>query len=377
MEGADQLTLNWRSVALACVLASILVAQFYILSRGIERRASAWFTAFAVAIAITTIPMIIGFAGAYDIWPGLTFLPTDLTLLFGPLLLFHARQLLDGAAPRGQYWLLAPGAIYWLYQLWAFTMLGDYRAKWAFNDAVHEPFVVPLVMVTAIALSAWSLWEILRMRRGYKAWLDANRSDGDDFEPTWIGHFIVLGVVAAAIWALETALYLSLGLSYVDAFWWDLAVLAAIMLLSLEALTRLTQPYPKMLAPDAVSIEQLVESANTERERDWQAEGERLRDQVIANGWHLESSLSLQTLSRRFGMNQAYVSRALNQGLGTSFSHFVNALRVEHARSMILREEVNLLDVALSSGFGSKASFNRAFKAHAGVTPSEYKRLNS
>lgn len=377
MEGAEQLTLNWHSVALTCVLASILLAQYYILSRGIERKAAAWFTAFAFAIAVTTIPMIIGFAGAYNIWPGLTFLPTDLTLLFGPLLLFHARQLLDGAAPRGQYWLLAPGVIYWLYQLWAFTTLGDYRAKWAFNDAVHEPFVVPLVMVTAIGLSAWSLWEIWRMRRGYKLWLEANRSDGEEFEPTWIGHFVVLGVLAAAIWAFETALYLSFGLSYVDAFWWDLAVLAAIMLLSLEALTRLTQPYPKMLAPDAVSIEQLMESANVETERDWQAEGERLRDQVIANGWHLESSLSLQTLSRRFGMNQAYVSRALNQGLGTSFSHFVNALRVEHARTMILREEVNLLDVALSSGFGSKASFNRAFKAHAGVTPSEYKRLNS
>ncbi|MEM8726760.1 MAG: AraC family transcriptional regulator, partial [Pseudomonadota bacterium] len=143
----------------------------------------------------------------------------------------------------------------------------------------------------------------------------------------------------------------------------------------LEALARILHPFPKMLAPDAISVDELMEA--TAAERDWVVEGERLRKMVIENGWHLESSLSLQTLSRRFGMNQAYVSRALNQGLDLSFSNFINGLRVEHAKAMIAREDVNLLDVALSSGFGSKASFNRAFKLHAGTSPSEYKRLNS
>jgi len=154
-----------------------------------------------------------------------------------------------------------------------------------------------------------------------------------------------------------------------------LVVLFLVMLLSLEALARLEQPFPKMLAPDAVSVEELMEA--TAAERDWVKEGERLRAMVIDNGWHLESSLSLQTLSRRFAMNQAYVSRALNQGLDMNFSHFINGLRVEHAKAMITRQDVNLLDVALSSGFGSKASFNRAFKLHSGVSPSEFKRLNS
>ena len=143
----------------------------------------------------------------------------------------------------------------------------------------------------------------------------------------------------------------------------------------MEALARLEKPFPKMLAPDAITIEELMDA--TAAERDWMLEGEKLRAMVMENGWHLESSLSLQTLSRRFGMNQAYVSRALNQGLSLSFSQFINGLRVEHAKKMIAREDVNLLDVALSSGFGSKASFNRAFKLHTGDSPSGFKRLNS
>lgn len=375
MDQPEHLIMNWRSASMGTMLLCALVAQMYLWSKGVERRAALWFALFILAVAIDMIPMIIGFAGAYDIWPGLTFLPTNLTMLFGPLLLFHARQLMAGIAPPSQFLLLAPGAAYWLYQLWAFTMLGDYRAKWAYNDAYHEPYVVPLVNIGVIALGAWAFAEIWRMRRRYMDWLHANRSDGDDFEPTWIKHFLFLGIVAATIWLAETLVFLNFNLTYFDAFWWDIAALLFVMLLSLEALARINQPYPKMLAPDAISIEELMEA--TAAERDWGVEGERLRTQVIEHGWHLESSLSLQTLSRRFGMNQAYVSRALNQGLELSFSNFVNGLRIEHAKPMVLREDVNLLDVALSSGFGSKASFNRAFKLHAGVSPSEYRRLNS
>ncbi|MEL7447058.1 MAG: AraC family transcriptional regulator [Pseudomonadota bacterium] len=375
MDRPENLIMNWRSVALASILICALIGQAYIWSKGIEHRAAAWLLAFVLAIAVHTIPMIIGFAGAYDIWPGLTFLPTDLSLLFGPLLYFHARQLMLGATPASHYWLLAPGLVNWLYQVWAFTMLGDYRAKWAYNNAFHEPVIVPIVGFGALALGLWAFAAVWQMRGKYLEWLHANRSDGDEFEPVWITHFLLLVVGLAALWAGELVLSTWQGLDYFETFWWDLAALFVVLLFSLEALARLQQPFPKMLAPDAISVEELM--ASTAAERDWVIEGDRLREMVIENGWHLESSLSLQTLSRRFGMNQAYVSRALNQGLEMSFSQFINGLRIDHAKEMILRESVNLLDVALSSGFGSKASFNRAFKLHAGMSPSDFKRLNS
>ncbi len=375
MDQPEHLIMNWRSVALALVVMAALLSQAYLWAKGIERRAVIWLLAFVLAVSVHTIPMIIGFAGAYDIWPGLTFLPTGMELLFGPLLYLHARKLMMGAVPLSHYWLLAPGVINWLYQCWAFTMLGDYRAKWAYNNAFHEPYVVPLVSIGALLLGAWAFWAVWGIRQQYLTWLHANRSDGDDFDPVWITHFLMLGAGLAVLWAAEFAASSWYSFDYFDEFWWDMAGLFIVLLLSLEALARLLQQFPKMLAPDAISVEELMEQAASER--DWAIEGERLRAMVIENGWHLESSLSLQTLSRRFGMNQAYVSRALNQGLDLSFSNFINGLRVEHAKAMITREEVNLLDVALSSGFGSKASFNRAFKLHAGTNPSEYKRLNS
>ncbi|NVE93638.1 helix-turn-helix domain-containing protein [Altererythrobacter lutimaris] len=375
MDDAQDLLVNWRSVAIAGLLVCALLTQLFCLSKGIERRASFWLLLFFLAVAIDSIPMIIGFAGAYDIWPGLTFLPVGMALFFGPLVYFHARHLMEGVASLEQYALLVPGFLYWLYQLWAFTMLGDYRAKWAYNNAFHEPVIIPFYAVLTVTLTAWCFLKIWQMRQRYIDWLNANRSDGDAFDPRWITHLMALGIFAALLWAVEFALYLTLEISYFEQFWWDIAMLFCVLLISLEALTRITQPFPKMLAPDAVSVEELLDA--TAAERDWVTEGERLQAMVLENGWHLESTLSLQTLARRFGMNQAYVSRALNKGLDLSFSSFVNGLRVEYAKSMIMREDVNLLDVALSSGFGSKASFNRAFQAHAGLSPSEYRRLNS
>ncbi len=375
MDRPETLIMNWRSVAMALLVLSALIPQMYLWARGIERRAAAWLAAFITAVSVDTLPMTIGFAGAYDIWPGLTFLPVNVSLLFGPLLYYHARQLMIGYVPVSHYSLLLPGAFYWLYQLWAFSALGDYRSKWRFNDAIHEPYVVPAISAVTLGITLWCFWQIWKTRARYLNWLDENRSDGDAFQPTWISHFLMLTLFAAILWVIELALGFTLNINYFEQFWWDIAMLFLVMLLSLEALARISHPYLKMLEPDAEAVEELLEAAA--EERDWAQEGERLKAMVIEHGWHLESSLSLQTLSRRFGMNQAYVSRALNQGLDLSFTRFINGLRVDHAKSMVVQEDANLLDIALASGFGSKASFNRAFKLHSGHSPSEYRRLNS
>jgi len=375
MDAPEFLALNWRSVAMALMVICAVIPQIYLWSKGIERRACFWLLAFVAAVAVDVVPMVIGFAGAYDIWPGLTFLPTALAPLFGPLLYFHARQLMVGSVPASHYWALAPGAVYWLYQLWAFVGLGDYRSKWAYNDAVHEPFVLPVVAFVTLGLAVWSMVQVWRLRGRYLEWLDETRSDGDAFQPSWITHFVILAVIAGALWLFELMLYFALSIDYFEQFWWDLATLFFVMLLSMEALARLVHPFSKMLEPDPHAVDALMEAAA--QERDWVAEGERLKALVIEKGWHLETSLSLQTLSRRFGMNQAYVSRALNQGLNLSFSSLINGLRVEHAKVIAVQKDANLLDVALASGFGSKASFNRAFKLHTGISPSEYRRLNA
>lgn len=369
MAGSEDLVMNWRSALIGLTMACSLIALVYLWRRGLERRAVLWLGLFVVAANVSAIPMLIGFAGAYDIWPGLTFLPTQTALLLGPAIAVHARTLMIEEPHPHAGWLFVPGVVYLLYQLWAFTMLGDYRDKWAFNDAVHAPYIFPVAMVLAWIMVAAGLAYAWKLRRQYLEWLKHNRSDDDQFSPSWLTHLVVLAGVAGIFWAIEVTVANALGLSYAQAFLWDFLALFAVFIITLEALAGIDRPFPKMReAADEEAAQQEVPAG-----KDWVLEGVRLKAQVLENKWHLEAGLSLQSLARLFATNQAYLSRTINQGLGENFSSFINGLRVEYAKQLIERDDQSIIDIALASGFGSKASFNRAFKNHTGQSPSDYR----
>ncbi|MET0398971.1 MAG: helix-turn-helix transcriptional regulator, partial [Longimicrobiaceae bacterium] len=97
---------------------------------------------------------------------------------------------------------------------------------------------------------------------------------------------------------------------------------------------------------------------------------------VAEAGWWRDEELTLAALARHLGTSPRTLSRALNEGLGQSFNEFVNRMRVD-AVAAELRDPArrrDLLAIALDAGFSSKASFNRAFRAYTGTTPSEFRR---
>ena len=70
--------------------------------------------------------------------------------------------------------------------------------------------------------------------------------------------------------------------------------------------------------------------------------------------------------------------RLINGQLGhRNFSAFVNGYRLAEAEAALAdpgQAEVPILTIALDAGFGSIGPFNRAFKSHTGLTPTEYRR---
>ncbi len=91
---------------------------------------------------------------------------------------------------------------------------------------------------------------------------------------------------------------------------------------------------------------------------------------------HEAPGLDLQGLSQHSGWSPNQVSQALNQGLGQSFSEFVTGFRIKAAKSCLSdpADPRSVLDIGLAAGFGSKSTFNSAFKRATGQTPSEYRR---
>lgn len=94
---------------------------------------------------------------------------------------------------------------------------------------------------------------------------------------------------------------------------------------------------------------------------------------------YADAQLDLAALSRHSGWPAAYISQALNQHLKQNFSEFVGGFRLAAAKRCLAdpRERRTVLDVALGCGFGSKSTFNAAFRRDTHLTPREFRRRHA
>jgi AraC-like DNA-binding protein len=103
-----------------------------------------------------------------------------------------------------------------------------------------------------------------------------------------------------------------------------------------------------------------------------------LRKLMVDDKVYREDGLSIASLSQSLGVQEYRLRRLINSQLGhRNFSAFVNGYRLTEVTAALAdpsQAEVPILTMALDAGFGSIGPFNRAFKAHTGLTPTEYRR---
>lgn len=91
--------------------------------------------------------------------------------------------------------------------------------------------------------------------------------------------------------------------------------------------------------------------------------------------------LSLKSLSEELNTSSNNLSWLLNQVYNKTFYEYINQFRIEEFKLKIEQNQhksKTLLAIAMDSGFNSKSTFNKAFKAIMCDTPSNYvKQLNS
>ena len=103
-----------------------------------------------------------------------------------------------------------------------------------------------------------------------------------------------------------------------------------------------------------------------------------IQQKVTANALYLDADLTLNRLARILQQPRKRLSLALNQQLKKTFYDYINDLRVHHAKKLITTQpNLNLMDIAMQSGFNSKSVFNNAFKKYATTIPSEYRRRHN
>lgn len=86
--------------------------------------------------------------------------------------------------------------------------------------------------------------------------------------------------------------------------------------------------------------------------------------------------LKIESFAKRMHIPSKKLSNVINELYGTNFNTFINTLRIEEAKKIILGsvKKNSVEDIFLEVGFLSRSTFNRAFKANTGITPREYQQ---
>lgn len=366
------LDVSWRSALLFGAFMPLVWCAVLLLVRGLEQGASRFLAAFLLVFSANLVPQIIGFSGAYQVWPELTFAPFNNELWLGPLLLLHVHALLKNALPPKIGWLLIPGVVQTTYYSVIFVSFDNYRDKWDYSAAFHSPVILPLETLLTVLLTAYCAFQSWKLIVQYQQFLERERSEAADFDPAWLRVSVSLLGVLLVIWLAFELVDQITGLSYVAQYPIHLLLTILMTILGFQAISRIRDEFPKMTSA-AISI--LAEDGpEPDESENWRQKGDALRQQMLSHQWFLEPKLTITQVAAYMATNESYLSKALNLGLQTNFNRFVNAARVAYAQNVIRQHpDAPLLDTAFAAGFSSKASFNRVFKEETGLTPSAFR----
>lgn len=101
-------------------------------------------------------------------------------------------------------------------------------------------------------------------------------------------------------------------------------------------------------------------------------------DKIISySAENISSELDLSMVAEALGYSRNYLSHIMKKSIGINFRSFLNCIKFEIAKNLLLNTNKSISEIGHSSGFGTERSFNRSFKSLSGLTPKEYRQLNT
>ena len=86
-----------------------------------------------------------------------------------------------------------------------------------------------------------------------------------------------------------------------------------------------------------------------------------------------DDTFGIQSVADGLNIGKSAINKIINEYTGKSFKDFLNVVRIENAKTMLIKSGKNISETAYECGFGSIRSFNRIFFSQVNCTPKEFK----
>jgi len=318
--------------------------------------------------------------GYYQRYPHFIGSSSSLVFLYGPLLYFYTKTYVSDSFKFRKVHLvhLVPFLLYNLILLPFYFQSADYKLNYYQEVLTQDPpseAVVALVAKT-LSIPVYLIWTLILLRNHRKN-IARYFSDLEKIDLRWL-QYLVWSMVAVTVFILMSAI-VKLQTNFANAFHTEQYIFSAATLWVLglgyyglrqapvftdvprtDQVKRTTAPTYKKSTLNPSEVEQYKESLFRFMEQEQP---------------YLRSKLTLNQLADEVQIPAQVLSQMLNETMDQNFFNFINHYRVEEVKKRLQNpkyKNLTILGIALECGFSSKAAFNRIFKLHTGVTPSEY-----
>jgi transcriptional regulator GlxA family with amidase domain len=87
---------------------------------------------------------------------------------------------------------------------------------------------------------------------------------------------------------------------------------------------------------------------------------------------NFQTESGVERMYRETGISARQLQRLFKTHVGQSPLQYMIELRLSHARSLLARTEMSIVDISSACGFETAAQFSKTFKKKFGVSPSRY-----
>ncbi|MCB0351740.1 MAG: helix-turn-helix transcriptional regulator [Bdellovibrionales bacterium] len=249
-----------------------------------------------------------------------------------------------------------------------FSLLWYVAAHTVFDiyDLVNPENPTLMMLIRTIALlivAIFTLRNVLTSIKDFSTWAEKNISNVSRLRLPLLRGLIGYFLIAAVITLFDIATHKETQLFIMMPFLFTIGIFALIVY-CLRASEVLTADWQAPIE-EKISSEEVTKIQN------------KLMNIMANERAYLRPELRLTELAKLIDERPYKVTLVLSRTMGRTFNDYINSYRVEYAKNLLKdpkSDTLNLVGIAMESGFNSKSVFNDIFKKMTGMTPSAYKK---